>query len=100
MAKDKKKFNIATSRTIYFPFFGCFILGSMLWDTIDGYVAGGDAAPTMAQFIVSVVLFGGGVIFTGIQTIRTYKAEYKKFEAQKAAEAAAAAEAIEEPEEA
>lgn len=98
MAKDKKKFNVATSRTIYFPFFGCFILSSMLWDAIDGYLAGGENAPTKAQFIVSVILFGGGVIFTAIQTYRTYKAEYKKFEEQKAAEAAAA-EAISEAEE-
>lgn len=96
MAEEKKKPGLATSRTIYFPLFGCILLSSMLWDAVSGYLAGGEDAPTMAQLVISIILMGGGAIFTAIQTIRTYKAEYKKFEEQKAAEAKELAEPEEE----
>lgn len=83
MGEEKKKSAFSTNRTIYFPMIGFVVLVSMLWDAVSGYLAGGEEAPTMAQLIISVVLFGGGAIFTAIQTYRTYKVEYKKFEEQR-----------------
>ena len=80
MSDQKKKPGLGTSRTIYFPAIGCVVLVSMLWEAISGYLAGGPDAPTVVQLIFSVVLFGGGAVFTAIQTYRTYKAEYAAYE--------------------
>lgn len=80
MSDQKKKPGFGTSRTIYFPAIGCVVLVSMLWEAVSGYLAGGAHAPTIPQLIFSVVLFGGGAIFTAIQTYRTYKAEYAEYE--------------------
>lgn len=87
MSEEKKTPKFGASRTVYFPMIGFVVLVAMLWEAVSGYMAGGEDAPTMAQLIVSVVLFGGGAIFTAVQTYRTYKAEYREFEKKQSAAA-------------
>lgn len=96
MSDEKKKSGLGASRTIYFPMIGFLILASMLWDVVSGYLAGGEDAPSLLVLIVSIVVLGGGVIFTAFQTYRTYKAEYAEFEKKKAQLAAEEVPAIEE----
>lgn len=60
----------------------------IVYKTISMYVAGGEDAPKLWMLCLSTVLLGGGAIFLGIISYRTWK----KQKAQQQAEAEAALE--------
>jgi len=67
----------------------------IVWNTIQLYLKGGEDAPALWMLCLSTVLLGGGAIFLGIVSYRSWK----KAKAQQQAEAEAEAEALLEAEE-
>ena len=49
------------------------LLASMLWDTVGAYLAGGADAPTLPILLVSILVLGGGMVFSAVLGYRQWK---------------------------
>lgn len=60
-----------------------FFLGSMLFDIVKAYVAGGEGAPDIWVLLASVAVMGGGMIFGIVNVWKMYQQQKAYNEEQK-----------------
>lgn len=86
--------------------FRALAVGYVLWilkDLIQGYIAGGEEAPSLGLVIGAALVFGAGIAFIVVTSIKQWKAMKQEYDAyneevaaQYAAEEAAQAQAADE----
>ena len=75
--------------------FRVLAIGYLIWilkDLVEAYMAGGADAPSLKMLIITLVVFGAGIIFIVVSSIRQWKqmkAAYDEYNEQVAAEYAA-----------